>query len=161
MVSIDDLRSILVLRRLNEEMLTKLPPIINILHFEEGELIFKEGTRGSYFYLLKQGKVVLEKRLSDSISFSAGSIKAGYSFGWSAMLEEGNYTLDAIASEPCQIYAIKGEKFKKILDENHSMGYAFTQRFLHLLKSRLDHRTEQFIRLLIQHPDIKSLNEDS
>ncbi len=160
MVSRDDLKSILVLRRLNDDMLDKLLPIIDILHFEKGELILKEGGKSTYFHLLKQGKVILEKRLSDSISFSAGSIKAGYSFGWSAVLQEGNYRLDAIASERCEVYAIKGEKMKNILNNDHSMGYAFTQRFLHLIKSRLDRRTEQFIRLLTEHPDIKSLKED-
>jgi CRP-like cAMP-binding protein len=159
-VSKDDLKSILVLRRLNDEMLNKLLPIIDILHFEKEELILKEGHKGTYFYMLKQGKVILEKKISDSISFSAGSIKAGYSFGWSAVLEEGHYTLAAIASERCQVYAIKGEKIKKLLNDDHSMGFAFTQRFLHLIKSRLDRRTEQLIRLLTQHPDIKSLNED-
>ena len=84
--------------------------MIDIFHFDEREVIIREGEKGTRFYLLKRGKVLLEKRISDKLSFSAGSVKPGYSFGWSAMLEEGNYTLDAIAAEPCEIYSIKGEK---------------------------------------------------
>lgn len=160
MVSREDLRSILVLRYLSDEMLDKIIPIVDILHFEDREVIFKEGDKGALFYLLKRGKVVLEKRISEKLSFSAGSVKPGYSFGWSAMLEEGNYTLNAIATEPCEVYAIKGEKIKKILNEDHTMGYILNQGLIRVLKGRLDHRTEQFIRVLTQHPDIKSLNDD-
>ncbi|UCH20047.1 MAG: Crp/Fnr family transcriptional regulator [Deltaproteobacteria bacterium] len=160
MVSREDLKSILVLRYLTDEMLDKIIPIVDILHFDEREVIFKEGDKGIQFYLLKRGKVVLEKRISDKLSFSAGSVKPGYSFGWSAMLEEGNYTLNAIAAEPCEVYSIKGEKIKKILNDDHTMGYIMNQGLLRVLKRRLDHRTEQFIRVLTQHPDIKSLNDE-
>ena len=160
MVSREDLKSILVLRYLTDEMLDKITPMVDILHFDEREVIFREGEKGIRFYLLKRGKVVLEKRISDKISFAAGSVKAGYSFGWSAMLEEGNYTLDAIAAEPCEVYSIKGEKIKRLLVEDHTMGYVMTQGLLRVLKRRLDNRTEQFIRVLTQHPDIKSLDDD-
>jgi CRP-like cAMP-binding protein len=160
MVSREDLKSILVLRYLSDEMLDKLTPMVDIHHFEEREVIFREGEKGIRFYLLKRGKIVLEKRMSDKLSFSAGSVKPGYSFGWSAMLEEGNYTLDAIATEPCEVYSINGEKIKKLLNDDHTMGYIMNQGLLRVLKGRLDHRTEQFIRVLTQHPDIKSLDDD-
>ncbi len=141
-------------------MLDKLTPMVDIHHFEEREVIFREGEKGIRFYLLKRGKIVLEKRISDKLSFAAGSVKPGYSFGWSAMLEEGNYTLDAIATEPCEVYSIKREKIKKLLNGDHTMGYILNQGLLRVLKRRLDNRTEQFIRVLTQHPDIKSLDDD-
>jgi len=111
-------------------MLDKLTPMVDIHHFEEREVIFREGEKGIRFYLLKRGKIVLEKRISDKLSFSAGSVKPGYSFGWSAMLEEGNYTLDAIATEPCEVYSIKGEKINKLLNDDHTMGYIMNQGLL-------------------------------
>ena len=160
MVSKEDLKSILVLRYLTDEMLDKVSRIVDILNFDEREVIFREGDKGTRFYLLRRGKVVLEKRISDKLSYAAGSVKPGYSFGWSAMLEEGDYTLDAVAVEPCEVYSIKGEKLKRLTEEDHSMGYIMTQGLLRVLKRRLDHRTEQFIRVLIQHPDIKSLDDD-
>ena len=103
MVSIEDLKSILVLRYLSDEMLDKVTRIVDILNFDEREVIFREGDEGTRFHLLKRGKVVLEKRISDKLSYAAGSVKPGYSFGWSAMLEEGDYTLDAVATEPCEV----------------------------------------------------------
>ncbi len=160
MVSKEDLKSILVLRYLTDEMLDKVTRIVDILNFEEREVIFREGDKGTRFNLLKRGKVVLEKRISDKLSFTAGSVKPGYSFGWSAMLEQGNYTLHAIAAEPCEVYSIKGEKLKKLIEEDHTMGYILNQGLLRVLKQRLDNRTEQFIRVLTQHPDIKSLDDD-
>jgi hypothetical protein len=40
------------------------------------------------------------------------------------------------------------------------MGYIFSQRLLRVMKSRLDHRTEQFMRVIRNHPDLQSLFEE-
>ena len=130
MVSREDLKSILVLRYLTDEMLDKVTRIVDILNFDEREVIFREGDKGTRFYLLRRGKVVLEKRISDKLSYAAGSVKPGYSFGWSAMIEEGDYTLDAVAVEPSEVYSIKGEKLQRLTEEDHTMGFILTQGLL-------------------------------
>lgn len=157
MLSRDDLKSIVILSYLKDEMLDKLVPIVDVMMFHEDDTVFREGDMANRFYMLKRGKILLEKRISDKITVSVGSIKAGFSFGWSSMLDGDSYTSDAIAAETCEVYTFRREKIIRLLNEDHSMGYLMTQRLLQVVKKRLDHRTEQFLRAIEHHPDTNVL----
>ncbi|MEE8416487.1 MAG: Crp/Fnr family transcriptional regulator [Desulfobacterales bacterium] len=159
MVSKKDLKSIAVLRYLTDEMLDKLIPVTELLIFEEGEVIFKEGNLADRFYMLKRGKILLEKKISDHVTVSLGAIKSGYSFGWSAVLDGGPFTSDAVSAETSEIFSIKREHIVPLIENDHHMGKVLTQRFLREVKSRLDRRTEQFLRSVKSHPDMDVLLE--
>jgi CRP-like cAMP-binding protein len=162
MITKEDLKQIVILGHLTEKMIEKLLPRIDLQKFEEGTVIFREGDPGDTFYMLKRGKVVLEQQLSDNVKIYVTSIKPGYSFGWSAVLGEiDHYTLDAVCTEDSEVLSIKRDAVRKLLDEDHSMGYLLMQRIVVVVKKRLDHRTEQFLRLISTHPDIQMLSEDN
>ena len=142
---------------LTDAMLEGLQPHIHVLNFAEGEVIFKEGDTADQFYLLKKGKVLLEKKMSEKITLYFGAVKEGYSFGWSAMLDGGSYTSYAICAEPCEVFSLKRGIILDLMDKDHDMGYIFTQRLLRVIKARLDHRTEQFLRSIMNQPDLQNL----
>ena len=160
MATIEDLKAIVILNYLTDDMLTRMVPMIDLLRFQQEDRIFNEGDDADRFHMLKRGKVLLEQRLSDQITVSVSSIKPGFSFGWSALLEQEHYTSDAVCAEPCDILSIRSPKIKKLMDEDHSLGYRLSQRILHVVKKRFDVRTEQFIRVIRHHPDIHYLVED-
>ena len=155
-MSTEDLRRIVILSYLKDESLEKLLPTVDFLRFEERDAVFREGDIAHRFYMLRRGKVLLEKRISDKIAISVGTIKPGFSFGWSAMLEGGPYTSDAICAEPCEVFSIRREKILSLMDSDSEIGYVISQRLLRVIKKRLDLRTEQFLRAISQHPDMQS-----
>ena len=116
MISRNELRPIVILEHFTDEMLDKLIPITDLLLFDEKEFIFRQGEKSECFYMLKQGKVLLELKVSDKITISVSAINPGFSFGWSAMLEEQTYTSNALCSEPCQVLSIRTEKLKALFD---------------------------------------------
>lgn len=161
MVSNEDLKKIIMLSYLKDEMLEKLIPLVDTLNFEVREGVFREGEKADRFYMLKRGKVLLEKRMSDKITVSVGSVKQGHVFGWSAIFDDdAYYTSDAVCAESCEVLSIKNRKLRKILDNDPQMGYIFIQRILRTLKSRLDHRTTQFLKAIQNHPEIQALIEN-
>ncbi|MDF1590444.1 MAG: cyclic nucleotide-binding domain-containing protein [Desulfobacterales bacterium] len=157
MVSREDLKQIVILKYLDDQMLDKLMPLVNQMMYHQNDIIFKEGDMADYFFMLARGKVLLEKRLSEKVTVSVGAVKAGFSFGWSSMLDDGAYTSDAVCAETCAVYSVRREKMLTLMNADPSMGYIFTQRLLRIIKKRLDHRTEQFLRAIQNHPDIQSL----
>jgi CRP/FNR family transcriptional regulator len=138
-------------------MLDKLIPITELQHFDKREFIFRQGEKAQYFYMLKEGKVILEQVITDKIAVSVSAIKPGNSFGLAAMLDEQIYNLDAVCAESCKVFTFQNEKLKAIFKEDHSLGYIMSQRLLHIMKKRYDIRTEQFIKTLRHHPEISSL----
>lgn len=157
MIEAKDLKKFVMLGYLSDEMLNKLIPITEVLLFAEDEIIFRQGEKADRLYFLKKGKVLLEHRITDHMTATMNAINPGYSFGWSAMLDDDLYSTDAICAEPSQVYAFRESKLKKIMNEDHSLGFIISQRLLYVLKQRYDARTEQFVKTIRYHPDISKL----
>ena len=157
MTTKEDLNKIVILRHLTDDMLDKLLPHIDSKLFNEKDIIFREGDIASHFYMLKRGKVLLENRMSEKITVLIGAVKAGFSFGWSAMLDGGAYTSDAVCAETCEVLSVQREKMLTLMNEDHSLGFIFTQGLMRIIKKRLDRRTEQFLKAIQDHPEIKEL----
>lgn len=161
MVSRSEVNDIIILSYFNEDMIQKLLPEIELLRFKSGEIIFRRGEPAATFYSLKRGKILLEQRISEKVTISMGTVKPGYSFGWSSMLGDEKFTLDTVCGEPCEVLSIRAKTMLAMLEEDHSMGYRFMHRLLHMVKRRLDMRTELLLKLLSNHPDIQPLMRES
>jgi CRP-like cAMP-binding protein len=157
MAAREDLKQIVMLRYLSDEMLEKLVPITNLLHFDKRELIFRQGDKAEHFYMLKEGKVILEQRITDKIAVSVSAINPGDSFGLSAILDGEEYSIDAVCAEPCQVFTLRDKEIRTLFEEDHSLGFIMSQQLLRIIKKRHDIRTEQFLKTLRHHPEISNL----
>jgi CRP-like cAMP-binding protein len=157
MIAREDLKQIVMLSYLTDEMLDKLVPITELLRFDQSEFIFRQGEKAQRFYMLRKGKVLLEQRITDKITVSLSAIKPSYSFGWSAMLMNERYTTDALCAEPCEVFSFRQQKIMALLAQDHSLGFIMYQRLLNILKKRFQVRTEQFVKTIRHHPDISKL----
>jgi len=157
LIDIQELKQFVMLGYLSDDMLKSLIPITEMLLFDKNELVLKQGEKADRFFFLKKGKILLEQRITDTMTVSLSSIKPGFSFGWSAMLEDALYSTDAICAENCKVYSFRGAKIKKVMEKDHSLGFIISQRLLYVLKKRYDARTEQFVKTIKLHPDISSL----
>ncbi|KPK31465.1 MAG: hypothetical protein AMK69_00295 [Nitrospira bacterium SG8_3] len=157
MVSIEDLRRVMLLQDLTGPMLEKLLPMVQAEAFGEREIIYEAGNAADHFYSLKRGKVLLEAEVAPPIIISLGAIKPGYSFGWSALLPSASHTSYAVSAEPSEIFVMPGARFLALLDQDHTMGYLVMQKMGRILENRLERRTAQFLNVITRHPEIATL----
>ena len=157
MVTREDLKQIVMLTYLTDPMLDNLAQIIDILKFDRDEILFRENDPAERFYMMRSGNVLLEQRISDKVTACIGSIKPGFSFGWSAMVENGLYTVDAVCLEPSEIYSFKRNRIQKLFEQDPEMGLRMYQRLVVIIKKRLDYRTGQFRKAIENHPDMQNL----
>ncbi len=157
MIQKADLHKIIILEQLSDNMLEKLLAHIQLIEFKEQDKIFDEGTTADNFYMLKSGKILLEKKISSGVSVSLGAIKPGYSFGWSAISSQNPFSMVATCAEDSNVLTIKGDTILDILQNDHSMGFLVMQSLNRMLKNRLDRIEEQFLRAIREHPDFVDL----
>ncbi len=157
MITKEDLKQIVILTYLTDPMLDNLAQIIDILNFDRDEILFRENDPAERFYMIRSGNVLLEQRISDKVTACIGSIKPGFSFGWSAMIEDSFYTSDAVCVAPSEIYSFKRDRIQKLFVQDPEMGFRMYQRLLVIIKKRLDYRTEQFRQAIMNHPDMQNL----
>ena len=159
MVTREDLKQIVMLTYLTDSMLDELVRIVDILEFDKDEIVFKENEFAERFYMMRSGNAVLEQQITDKVTACVGSIKPGFSFGWSAMLDEGYYTSDAICTEPSEVFSFRRDKINKLFKQDPEMGLRMYRRLLVIIKKRLDYRTDQFRQAIMNHPDMQNLLE--
>lgn len=157
MVTTEDLKKMVIMTHLKDDMLDRLIVITDVLTFNDQETIFRQGDIADRFYMVKRGKVLLEQKMTDNITVSVGSVKPGFAFGWSTMIKEGQYTTNAVCAEPSEIFSLRGNKLRTLCEKDPYMGFLISQRLLVILKKRYDHRTEQFLKVIKHHPDMKDL----
>lgn len=160
MINVTELRDIVILAQLNDEMLERLLPVLKLVEYNENDLVFDEGGKAESFYMIKQGKVLLEKHISKHVTVSLGAVKQGYSFGWSALLGGLPFTMLAKCAEKSQILTVKSKEILSILDADPAMGYNFMQHLGNVMKNRIDRMEEQLLRSFQEHPDFKPLLDD-
>jgi len=160
MISRKDVKDIVIFQHLTDEMINKLLPEMELLRFSEGEMIFRSGERADMFYSLKRGKILLEQRVLDKVTISVGTVKPGYSFGWSALLGDQNFTLDTVCGEPCEVLRIKAAALFGMIEQDWEMGYRLMHRLLHMVRRRLDARTELLLKVILDHPDMQSVADN-
>jgi CRP/FNR family cyclic AMP-dependent transcriptional regulator len=153
----EDLNQIVMIAHLTDAMQDRLAQIIDVFKFDKDEIVFKEGEPAKRLYMLRSGSVLLEQRISDKVTACVGSVKPGFSFGWSAMVDNGVYTNQAVCIEPSEIYSFRRDKINKLFEEDPEMGFRMYQRLLELIKTRLDYRTGQFQQAIKDHPDLQNL----
>ena len=157
MIAFDDLRKILLLENVSDAMLGKMVPLLEMRVFGERDIIFHQGDDAEMFYMLKEGKVLLEVDVSDAISVSMGAMKAGFSLGWSSLFPGSSYTTTAVCVEPTEIIAIPGKDFVRFMDGDHDNGYDVMWKITAIFRRRLGRRTGQFLRAIEHHPDIQKV----
>jgi CRP/FNR family cyclic AMP-dependent transcriptional regulator len=157
MVTLKDLKKIYLMDSLPSKTVKEMLPAVDFKRYKEREVIFEEGDKAERFFMLKRGKVLLEVELSANIIISLGSIKAGFSFGWSSLIPGSIHASYAISTEPCEVLSIPGEKLLAILAKDPKAGRIFMEEAFKVQKRRLERRTGQFLKVISKHPDMKRL----
>jgi len=156
MLELKDLKKIFILQRLTDHMLEKLRPFVGVKRFKDRDVVFREGEEAKEFYMVYSGLILLEVSVTPVMDITLGTIKPGYSFGWSAIMPPpSQYTTHAISSGNSEVFYLPGKELQAMMDEDPELGYRFLRGVVNILKKRLERRTEQFLKTLRSHPDIQ------
>ena len=105
--------------------------------FEAGQIIFREGDPANRFYLIQQGKVVLEAPRREATAVPFQIIGAGDVLGWSWLFPPFYSHFEARALEPTQSIFLHGTQLRKEAEQNHDLGYALMKRTVAVVMQRL------------------------
>lgn len=123
----------------SEGQLSKIAEISEVAKRSRGELIFSEGDRAEYLYILVEGKVVIRVQLTsrpESVTVAALN-QTHQSFGWSGIVEPYHYTASALCEEDCYLIAIPGKKLIEILRSEPASGFEVMRHISEVISSRL------------------------
>ena len=92
---------------------------------DAGTIVFKQGSIGTFFYILKDGS--LDLFINDNL---IKTIKAGESFGELALLHRSPRSGTIKAVQFCEFWVLERKNFRKIVDFINEMNFEENKKFV-------------------------------
>lgn len=124
------------LEGLPEKYIDMLSKLAFEVHFDQDEVVFREGDPSSLFYLILDGKIALEMG-APGRQIIIQTLEAGDELGWSSLLENTSKQFRARCLEPVRALAFDGARVVNLCEGDHEFGYHIMRRTLALVAERL------------------------
>ena len=99
----------------------------SVHYFKKNEVIHAEGEVPTHMMILASGKAKVYKEGVGSRSQIIRMLKPGDTFGYRAIIADGNYNTNVMAFEPSVIYMLKADFFLSILRHNNAFCYFYLE----------------------------------
>ena len=103
--------------------------------YREHEILFPEGGKAKYFYILLKGRVKLEVGEIRQLVYTVE--RPGEAFGWSSLVGRENYSASAKCMVDTKLVKFDRDKFRTVLEEDPSNGLELFRRLSGALGERL------------------------
>jgi CRP/FNR family cyclic AMP-dependent transcriptional regulator len=125
-------------RGLTNEQLDQLAGFASTMRFNAQQRVFKYDTDADKFYIVRDGKVVVEIPAVEGEPLRIQSVGNGGVLGWSWLIPPYRWLFDARALSPSDIIVMDGAKLRAQCDSDPVLGYQLVKRFAALMAERLN-----------------------
>jgi CRP-like cAMP-binding protein len=126
------------LQGLDEAHLKLITGCASNVKFDQDQFLFREGEEANQFFILREGKVLIEIHSLEQGPISIQTVTAGDILGWSWLVPPYRWRFDARALEPTRAFALDGKCLRNKCEEDHHLGYELLKRFSHVMADRLE-----------------------
>jgi diguanylate cyclase (GGDEF)-like protein/PAS domain S-box-containing protein len=114
---IQDLKRHYLFATLSFDVLNKIVAAGRLLQLADGEVLFRKGDPGDFFFCVISGSIKIGVDTEEGIFHLMNSLSAGSVFGEVALLDGMSRTADALASGETRLFTLHRSEFRKILIE--------------------------------------------
>ncbi len=147
------LRALPAFEGLSTNELVQIERMLHQRRYSAEEVVFEEGMPGAGMYIVKEGAVVIRKKVDDRQSLELAVIGERNFFGELALLDESPRSASAYASKESVLLALSGPDLDKIVDRNPKLALKVIGNVARLVCKRLVRTNEH-----LEHAQ-KELNE--
>jgi CRP/FNR family transcriptional regulator, cyclic AMP receptor protein len=119
------------------------------MQFEAGQAIFHEGSSANRFYLILEGKVVLETKLEEHGIFQIQTLGPGDDLGWSWLFPPYLLNASARALESTRTIFFYGTRLRKQCEQNHDLGYQLMRRIAEVVIQRFQATQQRLTEIIV------------
>jgi CRP-like cAMP-binding protein len=157
---LDSLREVRFLHDFEEADLKPIADIAVEQHLPAGAVLFREGQDHARIYLIREGSVALEVKVSGRQTKRLQTVGTGELLGWSPLLGQLEMTATARALVPTAIIAIDANQLSVLCTHQPRFGLEFMKRTAQALSQRLTATRLQLLDVYNQElPDAPSGQE--
>ena len=125
------------LEGMSPERLALLAGCASNVHFEAGQVLFREGDQADAFYVVRHGTVAVELHTPARTPLTVETIESGDVLGWSWIFPPYRWHFDARALSSVRATAFDGACLRGKCDDDPALGYDLMKRFAGVFTERL------------------------
>ncbi len=149
MINAKELKKQILFEDISESDLEKLAKIIKELSLKQNEFLFKEGEDTKGIYLIRSGKVEINKVTPDGWRQTLAVLSDGSFFGELSILEKRRHEANAIALENSDLLKLPKEDFEIMEKENMALASRILKKLALVMSKNLRRMNEKFLNALI------------
>jgi CRP/FNR family transcriptional regulator, cyclic AMP receptor protein len=115
------------------------------MQFEAGQSIFEAGSPANRFYLILEGKVMLESEVPEHGMIPVQTLGPGDDLGWSWLFPPYYLHLSARALEPTKTIFFYGTRLREQCEQDHDLGYEIMGRIADVVIQSLNATQQRLI----------------
>ena len=129
------IREIELFQGIDYEVISKIANICSEEFYPKGLVLFRNGDRAEFLYIMVEGTFYLEVKNGGTITYSLS--EPGEVFGWSSMFEHGRYTASGVCATDLKVMKISRDKMNKIFSSHPEAGLRILRRLGNVFSKRL------------------------
>lgn len=106
--------------------------------FKRGQWIFRQGDPANRFYLILEGKVLIESEVKERGAIPIRTLDPGDDLGWAWLFSPYDMQFSARAIDPTRAIFFYGTRLREQCEENHELGYQLMMRVAEVVAQNLN-----------------------
>lgn len=151
MATISELKKQILLEDISDSELEKLSKVIKEVSLKQGEFLFKEGEDTKGIYMIRSGKIGINKVTPDGWKQTLAVLTAGSFFGELSIMEKRKHEANAAAIEKSELLKLSKEDFEKMEKDDISLALQIFKKIALIMSKNLRRMNEKFLNALINY----------
>jgi CRP/FNR family transcriptional regulator, cyclic AMP receptor protein len=123
---------------LNEHLVQLLADSAMEMQFKPGDWIYRQGDPANRFYLILEGKVLIESEMKEHGMIPIRTLGPGDDLGWAWLFPPHYMHFSACAIGPTRTIFFYGTRLHEKCDANHELGYQLMKRVAEVVVRNLN-----------------------
>ena len=140
-------------KELSGHLVELLADSILEMRFKPGTWIYQQGESANRFYLILEGKVLIESEVKERGMIPIRTLGPGDDLGWAWLFPPYSMHFSACAVEPTRTIFIYGTRLREKCEANHELGYQLMKRVAEAVVRNLNATQQR----LLECPDTSYL----
>lgn len=122
---------------MNEKHLEMISRCGDLVHFNDGDFLLKEGDEARSFFLIRKGGVAIESHSPSGGALTIAKVGTDGIVGFSWLFPPYRNAFDARAITHVDAVRLNGVCLRGKAEEDHELGYQFMKRFAAIMIQRM------------------------
>jgi signal transduction histidine kinase len=146
-ITVESLRRYEPFQTFSDQELEQIIPLCHEMVCAEGQRLLVEGEHAEQLFVVKQGKLSLEKKLqmgrgARTRLATVGYVGPGQTAGWSTLVPPHIYTSTAVCTEPTQLIVLDGPGLRRMAEGHPHIANKLMNLVATLIKRRYQTATD-------------------